>query len=314
MKNVAKTLSDQALKAYNALVSLFSRVNLDIKTKLCLFDSMISPILLYSADVWGIYDIKDIDKIHIKFCKYILGVRQQTPNLAVFGELGRYPMPVICKEKVLKYWLKIMKNPASPMYRTFDDQRNGNNDNCWAKHIKRLLDRLGYGDIWCNFNQEINYFPMLKQRLRDQYIQEWNASVQNVSKLDYFRQFKTSFCYEKYLDVISNSTIRKELTCLRLYSHNLEIEFGRFSGVHRNDRICKLCTCNVIESEYHFLLCCPKYAIARNKYLKNCSWPNIHKFVTLLSSRNKKTLWNIAKFVTDAFKIRKETLVGLNAS
>lgn len=123
----------------------------------------------YNAEVWGIYDCKEIDKIHVKFCKYILGVRQQTPNVAVFGELGRFPLSVISKERTLKFWLKIMKNQDSPMYNMFVDQCNRNVDCNWASSIKRLLDSLGCCDIWLNFNLNFNYMPMLKQRLRDQY-------------------------------------------------------------------------------------------------------------------------------------------------
>ena len=93
-----KTLSDQALRAANGLLALFKRLSFDIKTKLSLFDSLVTPILLYGAEVWGICNISNIDKIHIKYCKAILGVRQQTSNYAVFGELGR----ILCRLYVRK--------------------------------------------------------------------------------------------------------------------------------------------------------------------------------------------------------------------
>ena len=48
-----KALSEQALKAYHSLLYVFDRVNLDVKTKLSLFDSMVVPILLYGSEVWG---------------------------------------------------------------------------------------------------------------------------------------------------------------------------------------------------------------------------------------------------------------------
>ena len=67
MKTAIKTLSDQALKAYNCLLMLFIRVELEIKTKLALFDSMVVPILIYNAEVWCIYDLKEINKLHIIF-------------------------------------------------------------------------------------------------------------------------------------------------------------------------------------------------------------------------------------------------------
>ena len=39
--------------------------------KLELFNKMITPILLYVSEVYGIYCLKEIDKLHIKFCKYV---------------------------------------------------------------------------------------------------------------------------------------------------------------------------------------------------------------------------------------------------
>ena len=77
----------------------------------------------------------------------------------------------------------------------------------------------------------------------------------------------------------SSITIKiKHSSCLRLTSHCLEIEFGRFNGINRENRLCKLCTQNVVESEYHFILCCPRYSEIRTKYLGHISWPNLNKF------------------------------------
>jgi hypothetical protein len=68
-------------------LSLFDKVNLISKWNLHFL--ILWPIILYSSEVWGIYEFPEVDKIHIKFCKLVLGVKQQTPNLAVLGELGR---------------------------------------------------------------------------------------------------------------------------------------------------------------------------------------------------------------------------------
>jgi len=60
MKNVVKVLNEQAMKAYNHLLSIFSRVSLDIRTKLSLFDSLVAPIIMYGSEVWGINDMPEI--------------------------------------------------------------------------------------------------------------------------------------------------------------------------------------------------------------------------------------------------------------
>ncbi len=88
---------------------MFDKVSLDIKTKLSLFDYMIVPILTYGCEVWGVYNYKDVDKLHKKFCKYVLGVKKQTYTYAVYGELGRVPLSVICKERAMKFCWKSWK-------------------------------------------------------------------------------------------------------------------------------------------------------------------------------------------------------------
>ena len=50
-----------------------------------------------------------------------------------------------------------------------------------------------------------------------------------------------------------------------------------------------MCIQNVTESEFHFLLYCPKYRDIRKKYFKNISWLTLNKFDFLMSSTSKNT-------------------------
>ena len=77
--------------------------------KLNLFDSLVVPILLYGSEVWGIYQYKEIENIHIKCCKIMLGMIKQTYNCGEHGELGRYQLSILALEISFKYWLKIKK-------------------------------------------------------------------------------------------------------------------------------------------------------------------------------------------------------------
>ena len=52
--------------------------------------------------------------------------------------------------------------------------------------LNLLLDHLGCSDYRTNFDISVNYYPMLKQRLCDQYIQEWNACINNLPKLSMY--------------------------------------------------------------------------------------------------------------------------------
>ena len=70
----------------------------------------------------------------------------------------------------------------------------------------------------------------------------------------------------KYLLCVHINSSRKALCRLRLSSHRLFIERGRWKSIPRSDRKCTLC--NGIEAEYHFMLICPRYDKLRKKYLK----------------------------------------------
>ena len=73
-----------------------------------LFDSLVSPILLYASEVWSFENKESIEKVHLQFCKNILKVRSTTPNYMVYGELGRYPMEVMVKRKIVLFWNNLL--------------------------------------------------------------------------------------------------------------------------------------------------------------------------------------------------------------
>jgi hypothetical protein len=73
-----------------------------------LFDSLVSSILLYASEVWGFENKESIENVHLQFYKNILKVRSTTPNYMVYGELGRYPMEVIVKRKIVLFWNNLL--------------------------------------------------------------------------------------------------------------------------------------------------------------------------------------------------------------
>jgi len=312
MKNAVKMLQDQALKAYCSLLSIFDRVQLDIKTKLSLFDAMVVPILLYGSEIWGVYNIKDVDKLHVRFLKNLLGVKQQTPNYAVLGEFGRFPLSILCKERAIRFWLKIMKNRNSPICNIYSDLCNTGSSGCWANRINTLIDHLDFNNIRHNFNYEINYFPSLKNKLRDIFVQEWKGTIQSMSKLQQYCLFKSEFVCEKYLLKIQKNDLLKQFARFRLSSHHLEIEVGRFQGIDRDQRLCRCCNMNVVESEYHFLLCCDNYRHLRLKFIGHISWPTLNLFQTTMSSKKINNILGICKYLKEAMLYRNNTLTELS--
>ena len=143
-----KHLAEQASKALYSLSNVFNDNVLCVQDKLKLFDSLVLPILMYGSEIWGFYKSNDIEKVHIRFLKQLLGVRKQTSNIDVYGDLDRFPLYVMRNVRILKYWFKILNSPDSLLYKVYLQQVKflnvDANFNCWATSVRNLLKELGF--------------------------------------------------------------------------------------------------------------------------------------------------------------------------
>lgn len=136
--------------------------------------------------------------------------------------------------------------------------------------------------------------------------QNWYANINNSRRLSMYSLYKHEFNLENYLKCINYKKYRISLSKFRLSSHDLAIERGRYANIEVENRKCLNCNLNAIETEYHFLLVCPKYRELRRTLFKPyyCHWPTLQKFETLMICKSKKTLNNLAKFIYLAFQMR----------
>ena len=90
------------------------------------------------------------------------------------------------------------------------------------------------------------------------YIKANNGTQKSISsRLAAYSIFKHNFESENYLNFVSENKYKTAPTRLRTSSHNLLVESGRYEGIPRVRRICKSCSMNVVEDEYHFVSVCP---------------------------------------------------------
>ena len=169
----------------------------------------------------------------------------------------------------------------------------------------------GFGNVWESqgVGNKIYFINTFINRLKDQYLQDWTGAVNSSSKLNtYYNKFKLSFSYEKYLDVLNIRKFRYIYASFRSSSHDLEIEKGRYMNIERCQRLCTLCNLNIVEDEYHFLLCCETYIDLRKLYLpkKYFDNPSKHKFTILMATQNDILIKSVATYLHYAFKKRKE--------
>ena len=259
-----KCIAEHASKAMHRLFSIFNSYEFKTNEKCRLFDSLVSSVLNYASEVWGYNDGKDIEIIHIKFLRKVLGVNKSTNLIGLYGELGRIPLYIMRKVNMVRYWIKLLRSNENKItkqvYQMLRQDANNNisyNKLNWASHIKSILETLGLSNFWTTqdmINQENcnSVLSVIKQRILDQYKQSWYSDINNSQRLISYSRFKHNFELEAYLDNIKDRKLKIALSRFRLSSHKLEIERDRYRNIPRSERKCKFCTQNIIENEYNF--------------------------------------------------------------
>ena len=151
-----KTLSGQALKAIFQLNQyLYKFTDISPKHTLELFDKLITPILTYGGEFWGFSKPVQQERVHLQFCKKLLGIKRSSQNDFVYGELGRAQLQNNVFFSVVNFWFEILEAEENKYIKLayqlmMNDIENKPNCLNWASVVKQLLSTLGFHEVWMN--------------------------------------------------------------------------------------------------------------------------------------------------------------------
>ena len=299
-----KHVAQQGRKAYFAINSKLKSQYFNVQTQCSVFDTYVDSILSYSSEIWGFHKAPDVEKIHIDFCKKILGVKKSTCNSLVYYELGRLPLYILRKLRIIKYWGKL-KNSQNGILKSCLEERVNLKDD-WIINVKTELCKLGLAYIWDEMYIDKRLYKIIEHRFYDVYRQEMMSNIHQVSRGYTYQHLVDSFCMQYYLLKPLDDICKKYIARFRMSSHCLNIEHGRYRNELRENRLCTFCNQNDIEDEFHFILKCPFYSTLRQTYIKPYYYrnPSVFKLVQLLSVQNVKELRNLGKYLCCACKRR----------
>ena len=153
-----------------------------------------------------------------------------------------------------------------------------------------------------------SFLKGFKQRLIDQYWQEWHNKIETKDRYKDYKTFKENHGEEAYLKTITVTKFRKILTKCRLGILDIQSN-KRFSNVSK-DLKCPICN-QEEENEMHILFKCPCYNYLRQKYISK-HWPN-NNFTSLkdiLSTQEEDKLKDLSMFLFYSMK-RKDYMMNI---
>ena len=304
---IARLVTKARIAAMEVCKLLARFRDISYKTFFKIFDTKVQPILTYSAELWGHTRLESVERIHLLACKRFLGVPRSTPNRIVYGDLHRYPLYINCSIKALKYWFTVLSMTQDRLPRQAYDMLvslDERGKQCWVSAIRDMLCRAGFGVVWLQqgVGNVKSFIAVFKQRQIDMYIQEWNETVENRERYANYRSFKTIFCQEMFVNVLTHHQFRGVYAMLRAGMLPINANLARYKN-EPNRQNCPLC--NAVEDEKHFLFVCPLYAILRSKYKITPTEQNLDgNLIALMANYNKNIISSTSFFVYNALKLR----------
>ena len=278
-----------------------------------LYEACITPILDYSASIWGFSRYNCLEAIQNRAVHVYLGVHKFAPLLALEGDMGWMSCEHRQQLSILRLWNRILKLPDDRLTKKifigdYYLAQSGHRNWCW--NVFKIVEKT---------NLESSFYerqPVDIEDVKDQFLNIQNrASKQALpkkAKLRTYCTFKEYLSVENYVKYNLTPSERSAMAQFRFGILPLNIETGRFRNQPVQDRLCTLCEFNEIEDECHFLFKCSLYNDLRNDWIRNIT-DKTPDFVEMDTTTKFKVIFAIhhritAKFILRSYNIRKENL------
>ena len=184
--------------------------------------------------------------------------------------------------------------------------------NNWCSDVKNIFSELGFSQY---FNSKyIIDLKMFEQAVRNHYCDIWRNSIMNAPKLRTYMTLKTEYELEQYVKLNLAKNERSVLAQFRCGILPIRVETGRYVGELLEERLCRFCDLQSVETECHFLINCPFYNDIRTNIFKNIlQSPAFIQFdnATQLNYLMRNHPRNAAKYLTSAIFRRKQTIYAV---
>ena len=236
-----------------------------------LYESIVCPVIMYGAPIWGTECFSCIQAVHNRAARYFLNVGKYTPVAAVNGDTAWYPMECRLWKSVLNHWCRLVNmdnNRLNKQVFIWCDLKSNNSCRNWNFRVRKQFQKYNVQE-----NYQISYpinssfiCSLIVDKIYDDYVQKWHSDLNRTSarrgsggnKLRTYKQMKNEFHVEPYCLEILSRKHRGALAKFRSGTAPIKVETGRYQNLDLSERVCFHCT-SCIEDEEHVLMVCPVY-------------------------------------------------------
>ncbi len=257
------------------LNTLYSTKQCNVRTFLACFNALVKPILMYGCELWapellGTKKSKKFlsgqnylitgEKLEMKLLKYLLGVPRGASNIGVRCEMSNTPLRIFATSQTLKFYYRLKLGCENRLVQDVFKTICDNTINPFSEFLTLLVDSKITLPSPTERKSIKRQTQKSVEKLIDHMYDIWDQEILLNKKLEIFDAVKESHDPDFYIHNIDDRYARKYLAMLRLSTHPLKIETGRYTRILRQNRTCDFCNIDVIENEAHFMTCCTMYS------------------------------------------------------
>ena len=280
-KSILKLHEPAQLASLNKF-SIFCQVNSEMPYyyKSLVLDAAVTSSIFYSCETWLCRSPDFAINTYNKMIRILLGVRDNTSlNLSLI-ESGKHPAKFMIRERLKQFIQKKMNNRDmdEPFHKVYE--------------LCRIKNTPGFRFIRNTINENTNEEALSK------YIDTVRNCANTFTKFVNYRTnlnpgLNTHNVYGKTIYI--PDYLRISFTRMRLMSHRLKIETGRWSRIPVEGRVCQ-CDRTSIQDESHVLLVCNISAHLRTEF-------SMLSFISMNSLINSSDSYNMCKYIHKVLKL-----------
>ena len=148
----------------------------------------------------------------------------------------------------------------------------------------------------------------VRQQLTRQDQQQRTADAATMSRMRIYNDIKSDPETNEpasYITGIPDRQKRSAIARFRMGTLPLHIETGRYINTPLNERLCRNCSLEVTEDEYHFLFICDKYCVNRNNHIVIDREATVNENTRSIFADINRTR-HLGQFIIEALTIRNQ--------
>ncbi len=267
-----------------------------------LYETYVLPVANYGAGVWGFksYPAPQVLQHRINHCN--LGMSRLAANASTPIQLDILDITYTRWLEILRYGNHLQSLHDDRLHKLIMKWEVPKGGKGWWSDLFQITESLHLPHP----NTGILYdLVSAKSSLKSMSGTGWWSGAETKSKLRSFICSKYRSDTTTVVKANLSRTQRSLLAKLSCGTLPLQLEIGGYTNVDEEDRLCKICNTNRVETEYHFLFdCAPLQWVRSRFYVEHIS--EIGWFMLLPD--HKKVMYLLSKEMVEHFATHVEDL------